>query len=199
MIGYLKSNKQIYKRSHRIIMRAFSSKKAKPFDDKLYSLLNKKIGNRTVGEMIQQDETNGCCYFYALLFAKSSPKFKLAHGYLHALDKIDYSYEPFDHAWVESEDFVYDTSFKAVVDKDYYYKKFRVEKYMEYSQLNSQEVAELAIKALENKAQLIPVLQEMDEFKMVSSDFVESVAKDLFNERVARRIIEVKKEQEKSK
>lgn len=199
-MGYLKTDRQVHKRSNNIVGKAFKIKKAKSFDDKFYSVLTKKVGNKTVGEILKQNETNGCCYFYSLLLASCNPKLKLVYGYLRALDKVDYFFEPFGHAWVESDDFVYDTSCKAVIEKDYYYKMFQAEECQEYSNLSEKQIATLAIEAVESRPRLIPILKNMKEFKSATLELVKNVTDDFLNEKAAKKIVDIKIEQkEKSK
>lgn len=192
MFGFLKSERQVCRRSFHIIAKAFILRKAHLFDAKFYSKLTKKIGDRTVGEILNKDQTNGNCYFYAALLASTSPKLKLVHGILHSLDVVNYTYTPFTHAWVESDKFVYDTSSKTIIDKKYFYKKFRVEAYQNTSNMDTNQIAASAIEGVEDRAQLIPILQQMDEFKSASPEFVENVTKNFMNKRTARRVMDAK-------
>lgn len=102
---------------------------AKDFDDDFYDELNLKIGDITIGKMIEKSNTYGRCYFYALLLAKGLEGSTLVHGTLHKLDisvKDEY-YDEFKHAWVEKDGYVYDTTAKTKFLKDVYYNKMQVE------------------------------------------------------------------------
>lgn len=110
---------------HRAIQKALKKEIAREFDGPFFAMLARKSDE--FSETLQTNSTKGYCYSYAMLLSWFLPNCKLVHG---VLDKFPVlgddggSYDEFEHAWVETGKFVYDTSAKCVFDKEQYYKIF---------------------------------------------------------------------------
>lgn len=112
-----------------IAKKGLKKKKSKEFDNDFYNKLKNYYDDRTFGEILKNEDTNGCCYFYALMLAKNMVGSTLCVGNLNRLNSVyNYSYiDTFGHGWVEKDNLVYDTTSKQIFDKDYYYHNYNAE------------------------------------------------------------------------
>lgn len=83
-----------------IAKKGLKCKKATKFCEDFYATLSHKYGKYTCGEILKNSDTNGCCYFYSLLLARSIPGSTLVIGALNKLNSTqnDAYYEIFDMA-----------------------------------------------------------------------------------------------------
>ncbi|MBP3619937.1 MAG: hypothetical protein J6J24_04685 [Clostridia bacterium] len=149
--------------------------KSAKFDDNFYKLLSFKFGSLTVGERIENEETAGNCYFYALLLCRAIPRSSLKHGYLHNLEKtVNNEKIKFPHAWVETGDFVYDATAKQAFVKKDYYQSFGAEvnrSYLYENICNPYFLFKLGVMAVKERPMLAQELMEYDGFKKIDGDF----------------------------
>lgn len=160
---------------YKVSSQAIKTKKGLRFDDKFYDLFSQKIGKYETGKFIEQKETKGYCYFFALILARAMPGCKLQIGTLHRLDRNvrDCYYEEFEHSWVEKGNFVYDTTTKMIFDKEFYYKNYYAEvlKTIDFEELKDTETfCSLGINAIKNRPELTDSLFLCEEMKEVSKD-----------------------------
>jgi len=183
----------IYKKFKLFELKSLRKKKAINFDESFYRMLNYKIENRTVGEILKNDWTYGNCYYYAFLLALALPDCKLVYdGKLHKLDlDIRNSYfVEFGHAWVEKGDFVFDTTLKQVVKKDYYYKYFNAEikdscrSYL----LKDDTLLEIGLKSVRFRSELVAQLFKINEFKYAEPLKVQTISSEFENVNVKEEI-----------
>lgn len=163
----LKSHKEICLTFRRIKFLALKQGKGFVFDNCFYDSIKTKYGNESIGEILKNDNTSGCCYFYALLLAYAMEGSCLKTGVLHRLDlnKNDAYYEEFGHAWVECGNFVFDTTAKQVFLKDFYKTNFMVEerKVFDHSHLqNKENFLNFASFAVKNRPELLARFFEND-------------------------------------
>lgn len=166
---------------------AVKQKWAVAFSDELYSALNFKFGNKTVGQRLKEEDTVGNCFFYALMLAKSMPNCVLKHGFLHRLDINAENGEKilFAHAWVERGDFVYDTTSRQVFNRNFFYKTFDAKVYRTChpNDLKSLRMFfKLGTQAVNNRPMLAHELLEYREFEKLDLDFVKKCVSVLDDE-----------------
>ena len=120
---------KIYQQNYyfdKIAKRGLTKKFSTKFSDQFYEGLDDVYQNKTYGEILRDASTTGCCYFYALLLAKNMKNSMLVFGVFENLNSSrngDYLVG-FEHAWVESDGKVYDTTSKQVFDKDFYVENY---------------------------------------------------------------------------
>lgn len=120
---------KIYQQNYyfgKIAKRGLAKKFSTKFSDQFYESLDDIYQNKTYGEILKEVSTTGCCYFYALLLAKNIKNSTLVFGVLEKLNSSrngDYLVE-FEHAWVENDGKVYDTTSKQIFDKVFYVKNY---------------------------------------------------------------------------
>lgn len=142
-----------------IAKKGLKKKKSKVFDDEFYMNLTKKYNDKTFGEILKNNNTDGCCYFYSLMLAKNIEGSTLCVGKLNKLNSVfNYSYiDTFGHGWVEKDNLVYDTTSKQIFDKDFYYKNYDadvVEKISSEKLKNFDVFKSLVKKSIENRSKL---------------------------------------------
>lgn len=172
----------VYKK---ICRKAIVQGKAVNFDDEFYNLLSFQFGNSTVGQRIKNEETAGNCYFYALLLCRSMHKSTLKHGYLRRLDRqVENKKIEFSHAWVETEEFVYDVTSRQIFGKKYFYENFDAEvcrSYLHENLRNPYILFRLGINAVKERPMLAHELMEYDEFQKVDKDYVRECLRQILD------------------
>lgn len=146
-----------------IAKKGLKCKKATKFCENFYATLSHKYGQYTCGEILKNSDTNGCCYFYSLLLARSIPGSTLVIGALNKLNSTqnDAYYEIFGHGWVEKGNLVFDTSSKQIFDKDFYYKNYlaTTKEKFSHDQLENTEIfKDLANNLIKDRQYLKPFL-----------------------------------------
>lgn len=172
----LKSHKEICIMFGKIKLMALKQGKGFVFDNSFYDSIKTKYGNESIGEILKNDNTSGCCYFYALLLAYALEGSCLKTGVLHRLDlnKNDAYYEEFGHAWVECGDYIFDTTAKQIFLKDFYNINFMVEerKVFDHSHLQNKETFQnFASFAVKNRPELLARFSENDNIKETTKIF----------------------------
>lgn len=107
-----------------------------PFNDELYSELNKTIVNNIPVDIeikyLRPDVGPGKCWDRSLYMFFSLEGSVLVRGSLEYFRFFgDESYE--NHGWVERDGLVYDPTWRCIYDKDYYYKIFNVQNVSRYT------------------------------------------------------------------
>lgn len=125
---YIKKEKEDYY-FNLIAKKGLRKRKSIEFDSEFYNKLDNYYSDRTFGQILKNENTNGCCYFYSLMLAKNMEGSTLCVGNLNKLNSVfNYSYiDTFGHGWVEKDNLVYDTTSKQIFDKEFYYKNYNVE------------------------------------------------------------------------
>ena len=140
---YLKNSVVASMEYNETIRKALRKGDAVKFDEQFYDMLS--TTNQKFAKVLKNASTSGFCYGFALLLAKNIPDCTLVHG---VLDKLTFlcenggSFDQFEHAWVEKDNFVFDTTAKCIFDKEKYYKMFDVKTKQTYtkSQLSDSAV-----------------------------------------------------------
>ena len=100
-----------------------------PFNDDFYKELNKTIVNTIpVGldiKYLRPKISPGKCYDRSLKMFLAMDDSILVRGSLEYF-RVQGDTEGENHGWVERYGYVYDPTFKCIIDKDYYYKIFKV-------------------------------------------------------------------------
>ena len=101
-----------------------------PFDDELYSELNKTIINTCPVDIdikyLKPKEAPGKCYDRSLKMFYAMENSVLTRGSLEYFRVLFGEMEDVNHGWVERDNYVYDPTWLCRYDKDYYYKIFKV-------------------------------------------------------------------------
>ncbi len=178
---------------HYVVKKALKKYKAFPFSQNVYEKLTMDCNGKTYGDMLRDDYTSGYCYFYATLLCKALPDSILRLGVLNTLNTDhEYYYSEFGHAWVEFNNFVYDTSSKMIFNKDFYYQNYDAsvkETYTHIDLENPDIFFKLAVNAVKDREEKIDFM-----FKMLpygyspSNDIIEESIKKVNSESVLNHI-----------
>lgn len=157
------------------------------FDELVYEGLDVMYGNKTVGQILQEEDTSKNPYFYSYLLTLSMPDATLVKGDLYPNNMVDIT----PYAWVERDEYVYDVVFKRVFYKDFYEEYFNTE----YSAVFNNKVFKkltnvfsVGLQTVKDDVDMVDKFLSCEEFKMLKKKFIKDQLNEIKNEEVRKKV-----------